>query len=481
MLKTIVANIDPEETRMALLEDGELVEVSVERTESSNIVGNIYLGKVKNVLPGMQAVFVDIGRDKNAFLYTGDVIPKTSGASPTANHPLTVGQDIMVQIIKDALGSKGPRATTHLTLPGRYVVLMPTVDYIGISRRIANDAERERLKRLAENVRPPGMGIIVRTVAEGKSEEDLHKDVKYLSDLWATLLSRAKIAHAPLLLYRDVNLVIRIVRDYLTADVDSFVLDDQDAYDRVCDLLKFSSPDLIPKVRVHKGKGDVFSHFGIDDALEQISQRQVWLKCGGYIVIDRTEALTVIDVNTGKFVGNTNLSETVLKTNLEAAAEIARQVRLRDIGGIIIIDFIDMDKEEHKKNVLATLEATLQRDRTKSNVLGLTALGLVEMTRKKARQNIESLLYMDCPCCQARGRIQSPETVCIQICRELRKIAARPRLQGRLVIQTSPRVAGVLEKREDLQKMEQELNRKLISEAVPAMHDEVFSILYQDE
>lgn len=479
MAKTIIANIVPEETRMALLEDGELMELSVERTESSNIVGNIYLGKIKNVLPGMQAVFVDIGRDKNAFLYTGDIFH--SHLSPMADEVLTEGQDIMVQIIKDAIGTKGPRATTHLTLPGRYVVLMPTVDYIGISRRIGSEEERERLKLLAERVRPAGMGIIVRTVAEGKTEEDLSRDIKYLSDLWSTLALRARRSRAPILLYRDVNLIIRIVRDYLSADVDSFILDHQEAYDRVCDLLTFSCPELVPKVVLYKDKADIFSHYGLDTALEKISQRVVWLKCGGYIVIDKTEALTVIDVNTGKFVGNTNLSETVLKTNIEAAVEIARQLRLRDIGGIIIIDFIDMDKEEHKKSILNTLEEQLKKDRTKSNVLGLTALGLVEMTRKKARQNIENLLYADCHYCQGRGRIQSPETVAIRICRELRKLAGRPRVQGNLLVQASPRVAQVLEKQLDLLKLGQELARKLIIESNPAIHDEVFSIIHQED
>lgn len=475
MAKTIVVNVMPEETRMALLEDDELLEVSVERTESGNIVGNIYKGKIKNVLPGMQAAFIDIGRDKNAFLYVGDILPPDM-AQPS-EHMLTAGQDILIQIVKDAIGTKGPRATTHLTLPGRYVVLMPTVDYIGISRRIVSNGERERLKQLGDKVRPPGMGLIVRTVAEGKSEEDLRKDIAYLVNLWNALAARAKRSNAPALLYRDVDLVIRIVRDYLAADIDEFIVDHQEAYGRVCDLLKFISPEMLDKIRLYQGAEDIFTHAGLTSEMTRLGQRQVWLKSGGYIVIDRTEALTVIDVNTGKYVGHTNLAETVFETNREAAGEIARQLRLRDIGGIIVIDFIDMDSDEHKQAVLGTLEEKLKRDKTKTNLLGLTSLGLVEMTRKKARQNFEGVLYSECPCCEGRGRVQSPETVWINVCRDLRKIARQKQVQGILVVQMHPRVAAAFDKDSEITRMEREIGRRLTIEAVPTMHPEVYSIL----
>jgi len=481
MAKAIIVNIMPEETRMALLEDGELLEVSVERTQSGNVVGNIYKGKIKNVLPGMQAAFIDIGRDKNAFLYTGDIFPHRPTQEAAADDVLTIGQDIMIQIVKDAIGTKGPRATTHLTLPGRYVVLMPTVDYIGISRRIESNEERERLKQLAEKVRPAGMGMIVRTVAEDKSEEDLQKDIAYLQNLWNSLTARAKRTNAPTLLYRDVDLVIRIVRDYLSTAVDEFILDNADAYGRVCELLKFISPELLGKVKLHQGNEDVFTHYGLINEMEKLGQRQVWLKSGGYIVIDKTEALTVIDVNTGKFVGCTNLADTVFQANLEATAEIARQIRLRDIGGIIIIDFIDMEQEEHKQTVLKALEEKLKRDRTKTNILGLTGLGLVEMTRKKARQNLEGVLYSECPCCEGRGRVQSPQTVSINVRRELRALANKQRVQGRLVIQVHPRVAAIFEKQGELARIEKELSRSLIIEAVPTMHPEAYSILHVNE
>lgn len=481
MTKTIVVNIMPEETRMALLEDAELLEVSVERNQSGNVVGNIYKGKVKNVLPGMQAAFIDIGRDKNAFLYIGDALPHNVSQPAIPEDMVTTGQDILIQIVKDAIGTKGPRATTHLTLPGRYVVLMPTVDYIGISRRIETSEERERLKQLAEKVRPQGMGMIIRTVAAGKSEEDLQKDIAYLHNLWNSLAARARRASSPTLLYRDVDLVIRIVRDYLSADIDEFVVDNQEAFGRVCDLLKFISPELVPKIKLHQGSEDVFTQYGLTAEIEKIGQRQVWLKSGGYIVIDKTEALTVIDVNTGKFVGRTNLADTVFHTNLEAVNEIARQIRLRDIGGIIIIDFIDMDADEHKQAVLSALEEKLKRDKTKTNILGLTGLGLVEMTRKKARQNFEGVLYSECPCCEGRGRVQSPETVSINVRRELRKIAVHKRLQGAFTVQVHPRVAALFEKDHEIERIEKEIGRRLTVEAVATMHPEAYSILQSNE
>lgn len=477
MAKKIIVNVMPEETRMALLEDSELIEVAIERTDNTHIVGNIYKGKVKNVLPGMQAVFVDIGRDKNAFLYTGDISPHTMGGS---GNP-TLGQDIIVQIVKDAIGNKGPRATTNLTLPGRYIVLMPTVDYIGISRRIDQDRERERLKTLAGKIRADGTGVIIRTVAQGKDEADFKKDAEYLYNLWQSLAARAKRAHAPALLYRDVDMVIRIVRDHLTPDIDQLILDNREAYGRVCDLLKAISPELVPKVVLYEGEEDVFEHFGIEKELEKLGQRCVWLKCGGYIIIDRTEALTVIDVNTGKYVGDSSLEDTVFRTNIEAAAEIARQLRLRDIGGIIIIDFIDMDTEEHKQAVLEMLAGHLKKDRTKTNVIGLTGLGLVEMTRKKSRQNIESILYTECPCCEGRGRVHSPETVIINIRRRLRKLSVRSNWQGDAIIQVHPTVAAILNRAGELSSLEKELGRSIVIETVPSMHPEVFTILHHNQ
>lgn len=479
MAKEIIVNVLPEETRMALIENGQLMEVSVERTDSGHIVGNVYKGKIKNVLPGMQAAFVDIGHEKNAFLYIGDAFPRSPVRGLDKHEKLTAGQDIIIQVVKDVIGSKGPRVTAHLTLPGRYTVLMPTVEYTGISRRIESEEERERLKGLSAQVRPMEMGLIIRTVAEGKSEADLKKDVDYLTNLWNSLAARAKRVHAPALLYRDVDLVIRIVRDYFSEDIDRFIINNQEAYGRICDLLNFISPELVPRMVLYQGEEDIFSHYGLNEEMEKLGQRCVPLKCGGYIVIDKTEALTVIDVNTGKYVGQTNLADTVLRTNLEAADQIARQIRLRDIGGIIIVDFIDMNKPEHQQEVLKTLEDHLKHDRTKTHVLGITGLGLVEMTRKKARQNIESMLYTVCPCCEGRGRVKSPETVIIDIRRQLRKLVGSSR--RKFTIQVHPSVAKILTRPGILGQLENECNGQLTVEAVFSMHPEVSTIISHNE
>jgi ribonuclease G len=480
MNKKIVVNIVPEETRMALIEDGEIMEAAVERTAAGHLVGNIYKGKVKNVLPGMQAAFIDIGRDKNAFLYVGDASP-VNGHGEVKIPPPTVGQDLLIQILKDEIGSKGPRATTHISLPGRYVVLMPTSPYIGISRRIENHDERDRLKQLAEELKPEGMGVIIRTVAENQSEAVLAKDLVYLVNLWNSLMARAKISKPPTLLYRDADLVIRLVRDSLAVDIDEFIVDQEQAYDRVVELVKFTSPELLGKIKLYDQEQDIFAFYGMESELEKLGKRNIRLKSGGYIVIDKTEALTVIDVNTGKYIGKTSLADTVHTTNLEAAVEIARQLRLRDIGGIIIIDFIDMDSISDQQSVIAALEGFLKKDRTKTNVLGLTGLGLVEMTRKKARQNLEMTLYADCPCCQGRGRIQSPETVAIRVRRALRKLTTQTGISRNLRVQVHPNVAQILGDKISLAELERCLAKKIIVEAVAAMNFETFSILHESD
>ncbi len=473
MGKTIIVNIVPEETRMALLEDGRLAETAIERTASGHIVGNIYKGRIQNVLPGMQAVFVDIGRDRNAFLHVGDL----AGGHARTKEPLSIGREIIVQVAKDALGTKGPRLTSQLTLPGRYVVLMPTVDFLGVSRRIPEEEERKRLKEVAERVRPAGMGMIVRTAAAGRSEDDLRRDAAYLENLWNTLAARAKRVQAPTLLYRDVDLVIRIVRDYFSADVGQIVFDSREAFNRVKDLLSFASPELTSRLALYEGQEDVFGHFGVEAELNRLDERRIELDCGGYIVIDRTEALTVVDVNTGKFVGQTRLTDTAFQANLEAAGEIARQIRLRDIGGIIIIDFIDMDQEEQRKAVLAALSEHLKKDRTRTNVVGITGLGLVEMTRKKARKDLDSALSVECPCCAGRGAVRSPETVAIAIRRQLRQLSRTRQLQGPVLVQAHPRVAEVFQRPGETERLAQELARTVTVEAVPTLQDEVYCIL----
>ncbi len=475
MTKIIITSPGPEETRMALLENGELLETAVERYAEMQLAGNIYKGRIKNMLPGMQAAFVDIGRDKNAFLYIGSTYPYME-SSANKGMPLSEGQEIIVQVTKDAIGGKGPRVVTEWNLPGRYLVLMPTASHIGISRRIDNEEERERLRLAAEQICPVGMGLIVRTVAEGKTIDDLRKDVHYLSNLSSALLARAKRSSAPALLYRDVDLIIRLVRDYFDGSVDEFIIDQQDAYNRVRDLVNFSAPDLFSRIHLYQSDKDVFAHYGAAEQMDVLRQREVRLNCGGYLVIDRTEALTVIDVNTGKFTGNTNLAATVFQTNCEAAKEIARQIRLRDIGGMILIDFIDMNHEEHRQTILNLLEEHLHKDRTRTNVYGFTALGLVEMTRKKIRQDMDGMMYETCSICEGRGRLLSAETMMIRINRQLRRISAGQRSSGSFVIQAPVRLTSVLSA-EWLANMQKELSLSLQLEFRADLQPEIFTIL----
>ncbi|MCL5057885.1 MAG: Rne/Rng family ribonuclease [Actinobacteria bacterium] len=450
MLREIVINVSEEETRVAVLEDKTPVELYIERSVTQRLVGNIFKGRVENVLPGMQAAFVDIGLDKNAFLYVEDALPARSpeghgqGSAMGANicDILKQGQELIVQIVKEPIGTKGPRVTTHITLPGRYLVIMPTMDYIGISRRIENEKERERLKELAARVKPGDMGVIVRTVAEGVEEEELKQDVAILARLWKKISQRASHGPVPNLLHRDLELIQRIMRDIFTEDVDRLTIDSRYEYEKMLDLLDITGPRLKFKV-YHDERDNIFKDYGIEQELEKALKRKVWLKCGGYIVIDQAEALTAIDVNTGKYVGTTNLEDTVLRTNLDAAVEIARQLRLRNLGGIIIVDFIDMHLEEHRQQVLQLLEDEIRKDKTKTNILGITQLGLVEMTRKKVRPSLSEVMQRPCPYCEGRGKVLSEETVGIHfknhICRMARQTSAET-----ILVEANPLVAARL-------------------------------------
>ncbi len=450
MFREIVINVGEEETRAAMLEDRVPVEIFIERSVTQRLVGNIYKGRVENVLPGMQAAFVDIGLEKNAFLYVEDALPSRSpdgqggGSALGANicDILKHGQEIIVQIVKEPIGTKGPRVTTHITLPGRYLVLMPTVDYIGISRRIENEKERERLKELAARVKPEGMGVIVRTVAEGVLEDDLAQDIMLLNKLWRKIVQRAGHSPVPNLLHRDLELIQRLLRDVFTEDVNRLTIDSRYEYEKILDLLDITGSRLKFKVVLDE-REDIFRDYGIDLELEKSLKRKVWLKCGGYIVIDQAEALTAIDVNTGKFVGSTNLEDTVLRTNLDAAAEIARQLRLRNLGGIIIVDFIDMQKEEHRQQVLQVLEDEIKKDKTKTNILGITQLGLVEMTRKKVRPSMGEVMQRPCPYCEGRGKVLSEETVGIHFKNHIYQMA-RQTSADTILVEANPLVAARL-------------------------------------
>lgn len=452
--KEILVTVDHDETRGAVLEDGLLVEIFIERPLAQRVVGNIYKGKVTDVLPGMQAAFVNIGLERNAFLYVDDAhplrftdddgVPPDQPAKASIKDLLREGQDVIVQVVKESTGTKGARITRNLTLPGRFVVLMPGVDYIGVSRKITDENERERLKQIAARIKPKHAGLIVRTVAEGRGERDLAHDVKFLRNLWAEIQRKAKKAKAPELLYRDPGLIYRLIRDSLTDNVTKIVIDDLQEYQTAVELVRAFAPEFRDRIELYQGRGkSLFDTYGINEEIDKALKKRVWLKSGGYIVIDQTEALTVIDVNTGKYVGTDNLQDTVYQTNLEAAEEIARQLRLRDIGGIIIVDFIDMESPRRRQRVVKMLEKAVARERTKVTVLGITQLGLVEMTRKKGRKNLRDLLTRECPYCEGQGRVLSEESMARRVRHELRRILRNSDGEA-ILVEVHPSVASLV-------------------------------------
>lgn len=390
-----------------------MAEFFVEQPEDRERAGNIYKGKVVNVLPGMQAAFVDIGLKKNAFLYIDDLLPvhleKKPKVKPGITELVKEGQELLVQVKKEPLGTKGARVTTHFTIPGRWVVLLPEADYVAVSRKIESEQERLRLKTAGNHIRRPGDGLIIRTVAEGESEEALGKDLSILNGIWTGLLRRAEETTSPALLYRDLGMIHRLIRDLFSDSVEELVIDDGRSAQEIGALLSSFAPELSGRVRVYQDGGSVLKHYGIEEQLERAFRRKVWLGNGGYLVVDTTEALTVIDVNTGKYTGTVDLEQTVFETNMEAAEEIARLLRLRDIGGMIIADFIDMAEERHRRQVTDRLELCMKKDRTKVQVVGWTKLGLVEITRKKVRPNLDELLSEPCPQCGGVGRLPSKQ------------------------------------------------------------------------
>ncbi|MCX7921734.1 MAG: Rne/Rng family ribonuclease [Clostridia bacterium] len=474
MVNEIIVDVGSEETRVALLEDKELVEIYIERPYHERLVGNIYRGKVSSVLPGMQAAFIDIGFEKNAFLYVGDAIPQKdfSEEEEEGGHDyrgynidelLRPGQEITVQVVKEPIGTKGPRVTTHITLPGRHLVLLPNADYVGVSRRIENDGERSKLKKVAENIKPKDMGLIVRTASEGKSEEDFSQDLNFLIKLWDKIKQKERSGPVPRCIHKDVNLIYRTVRDLFTWNVDKFIINDRQQYQKVLELVDMISPALRLRVEYFSKNYDLFEYYQIESRISKALARKVWLKCGGYLIIDKTEALTVIDVNTGKYVGGSNLEDTVLKTNIDAAKEIAKQIRLRDIGGIIIIDFIDMTEQEHRQMVLDALRHALKRDRTKTTVVGMTGLGLIEMTRKKVRQELSSVMNIDCPYCEGTGKILAPHSIARHIEKEIGHYFSQS-IAHAIQVEVHPSVASILTGADMhvLTELESAYNRKIV-------------------
>jgi ribonuclease G len=435
MSQVLLVDVQDEQTLVTVVEDEELVEVYVERKHNKRIVGNIYLGVVANVLRGMQAAFIDIGLEKNAFLYVEDIAVKTKNICDVVKR----GQVLLVQVTKEPVSTKGPRVTANITIPGRYTVLMPSENYIGISRRIEGETERGRLKQAAKEIKPDNMGIIIRTVAAEVSAANLQKDLKGLINVWKGVKRKIKKAKPPCVIYSDLGLAQRIVRDLLNDDVHKVVVNSAEVKEQIEETIAMISPDK--SYQIHYEQGDILDHYSVVHQLRQAFNKKVSLNSGAYIVIDQTEALTAIDVNTGKYIGKRNLETTVLNTNLQATAEIARQLRIRNIGGIVIIDFIDMGKTKHQKLVLATLEKALKKDKMKTLIMGITNLGLVEMTRKKARMGLDSLMLSDCPYCQGRGKLLSVETMVLQTKKEVIHKAQRTE-QPALLVRANPIVAA---------------------------------------
>lgn len=468
--KEILINIEDFENRVAILEDDELAEFHIARDERS--IGSIYKGRVENVLQGMQAAFVDIGLEKNAFLCLDDAIVNVSHEDEdpleetkefSIKDLLKPNQEILLQIIKESIGTKGARASTHITLPGRFLVLLPTANYTGVSRRIEDPEERERLKNIVEKIKPDNVGVIIRTVAEKKEEEDFQKDLDFLIKLWKKIKLKSKKIQAPACIHQDLILVYKIIRDVLDSSVERVIIDSKEEYKKIKDLVGAISPNLKQRIKLYSGKRSLFDLYGLEKKIEDITKSKVWLESGGYIIIEKTEALTAIDVNTGKFVGDKSLEDTILKTNLEAVKMIARQIRLRDIGGIIIIDFIDMEIEKHREEVLKNLREEVKKDRTRTTVVSMTDLGLVEVTRKRISQDLENVLKETCPHCKGEGKILSPQSLTLKIEREIKKQAIENYGEAVKVTLQNHEIGLLLIgwEGERLQKLEETINKKI--------------------
>lgn len=446
MSEEILINVSPRETRVAIVENGTLEELLVERSSRRGLVGNIYMGTVARVLPGMQAAFVEMGLDRAAFLHVSDMVsvvdeygqpgepPEPEGVGLITDN-LKEHQTIAVQVIKDPIGSKGARLTTRISLPSRYLVFMPGVEHIGVSQKIEDPLERDRLKAAMEELAPlmPG-GYIIRTAAEGASIEDLRANQAYLAKLWESIQRNIARAKSGDIIHEDLPLFLRALRDYICVQTERIRIDDKDATARAITFIQEFVPSMIGKVEFYEAERPLFDLYGMEEEIQRALHRKVSLKSGGYFIVDQTEAMTTIDVNTGAFVGHRNLEETIFKTNLEAASSIARQLRLRNLGGIIIIDFIDMTEEAHKAQVQSALEKALARDHTKNSISEVSALGLVEMTRKRTRESLEHVLCEMCPTCSGRGTIKTVETVCHEIFREVIRAERAFHANGYLVL-----------------------------------------------
>ena len=491
----LVINADGPETRVALVEDGLLAELYIERKQERGIAGNIYKGRVERVLPGMQAAFVNIGLEKSAYLHVSDVrgtpddlrrlvsagegqgrsaVQDDDEDSEPSGPPggariedlLREGQDIVVQVTKEPISTKGARVTRYISLPGRHLVFMPTVEHVGISRRISSDKERRRLREIIDQMRPPGTGFIVRTVAENVPEKDLRADMDFLIKLWNEIVRRTQNSRCPALIYNDLDLLLRTVRDMFTPEVGKLIIDSRAEYDRIRKFIAAFMPDFTGQIDLYDGAEPIFDGYGIEIEIDRALERKVWLKSGGYLIVDEMEALTAIDVNTGRFVGKKNLEDTITQTNLEACREVAEQLRIRSLGGMIVVDFIDMDRASNRERVTRAFNDHLRRDRSKAVVTRISELGLVEMTRKRTRESLLHALTEPCEHCEGKGYTKSRRTVAYELLRELRR-------QGNLIdedtvlIEVHPDVAQVLATTDHgyLEDMEKRLQKRIIVKA----------------
>ncbi|MCU0836676.1 MAG: ribonuclease G [Chromatiaceae bacterium] len=438
MSEEILVNVTPPETRVAVVENGVVQEIVIERTDRSALVGNVFKGRICRVLPGMQAAFVDIGLERAAFLHTSDIVG--ADGEPRGEHIYDLvreGDPIVVQVVKDPLGTKGARLTTNISIPSRYLVFMPTLSNTGVSQKIEDDGERRRLREILQafvDAHGGEGGFIARTAADGISEEALNKDMAFLLKLWRGIRERCQSTAEIGLIHEDLPLALRALRDLVGPEVERVRVDSRATVERALPFAEKYLPDIVGRIEYYVGERPLFDLYGVEDEIQKALQRKVSLKSGGHLVIDQTEAMTTIDVNTGAFVGHRNLEETIFKTNLEAAQAIARQLRLRNLGGIIIIDFIDMTEDEHKRQVLRALEKCLARDHAKTHISEVSSLGLVEMTRKRTRESLEHVLCEPCPCCGGRGNLKTAKTTCYEIFREILREARQFEVETLLVL-----------------------------------------------
>ncbi|HEY6011505.1 MAG TPA: Rne/Rng family ribonuclease, partial [Nitrospirota bacterium] len=469
------------------------------RKKDRGIAGNVYKGRVMKVLPGMQAAFVDIGLEKSAFLYVGDVFDSASEYAPMMDDEglelevetkrkrshanqiedlLQEGQDILVQVSKEPISTKGARVTTYISIPGRYLVMMPGVNHIGVSRRIENGEERKRLRDIVGGLRKQNTGYIIRTASQGRSEDEFTADIEFLSRLWENIQRKKERTSAPALMHNELDLVFRVIRDVFTRDIDRMVIDAPEEYQRVKEFVESYVPGLGRRVKPYDGDDPIFEHYGVEIEISRALGRKVWLKSGGYIIIDQTEALTTIDVNTGRYVGKRSLEDTILKTNLEAVREIAYQLRLRNIGGILILDFIDMEREDNRRKVYGTLQEALAHDKAKTTISHISPIGLIEMTRKRIRESLGRTLCDTCPYCEGRGYIKSSRTICYEVFREIRR-AFTGSDEKKALVTVNTVVADMLydDERQGVEELEKEFQKKIVIKADPNLHQEQYEVV----